>query len=76
MSAKFLDDLVPYAKFATDEVDKHPRTVVRWMKMPDGLPYTVLGNQKLIHIPTAREWLLRRMRNPNPRRDSNERGVR
>jgi hypothetical protein len=33
----------------------------------DGLPYTRLGNQRLIHLATARAWLMRRLR-PNPRR--------
>lgn len=58
---EYLDDFA-------DEVEKHPRTVERWTKQADGLPYAQLGNHKIIHIPTAREWLLSRMRNPNPRR--------
>ena len=57
-------DLEPFA----NEIKKHPRTVRRWMNKPNGLPYTSLGNRILIHIPTAREWMLSRMRHPNPRR--------
>jgi hypothetical protein len=38
------------------------------MNEPNGLPFTQLGNRKIIHLPTAREWLLSRMRRPNPER--------
>jgi hypothetical protein len=57
-------DLEPFA----NEIKKHPRTVRRWMNEPNGLPYTSLGNRILIHIPTAREWMLARMRHRNSRR--------
>jgi hypothetical protein len=67
-SPKFLDDFLDLELFAK-EVDRHPRTVDRWTKEPDGLPYTNIGNRKLFHIPTAREWLMRRMRRPAPRRE-------
>jgi hypothetical protein len=50
------------------EVKRSPRTVIRWMDEPNGLPYTKLGNRRLIHIPSARAWLLGRIRRPNPRR--------
>jgi hypothetical protein len=38
------------------------------MDVPDGLPYTRIGNRILIHVPTAREWIFGRMRKPNTRR--------
>jgi hypothetical protein len=59
-------DLEPFAA----EVKRDPRTVRRWMNEPDGLPFTRIGNRILIHIPTAREWMLSRMRRPNRRRQS------
>jgi hypothetical protein len=65
---RLLDDWKYLHDFAHDEVKKHPRTVERWTKGPNGLPYAYLGNQKIIHIPSAREWLFGRMRNPNQRR--------
>jgi hypothetical protein len=65
----FLADYLDLEPFAA-EVDRNSRTVRRWLNQPDGLPYTRLGNRILIHIPTARAWLLSRMRNPNPRRSS------
>jgi len=68
MSAKFLEDWVPYTEFAKKEVKRHPRTVDRWTRSANGLPYAMLGRIKMIHIPTARQWLLGRMRNPNPSR--------
>ena len=51
-------DLEPFAA----QVKREPRTVRRWMNEADGLPYTKLGNRILIHIPTAREWMLSRIR--------------
>jgi hypothetical protein len=66
MSQHLLEDYLDIDVFASQEVKRHPRTVKRWTDEPDGLPYTTLGNRILIHIPTAREWLFARMRNPNP----------
>lgn len=66
---KLLDDWVGLEDFA-DQVKRHPRTVGRWTQQPDGLPYAMLGNMKIIHIPTAREWLFGRMHQPNRRRTS------
>ena len=56
-------DLEPFAK----EIDRHPRTVRRWLDKPGGLPFTRIGNRILIHVPTARDWLMRRMRNQKKR---------
>jgi hypothetical protein len=56
-------DLELFAK----EVDRDPSTVRRWLDQSNGLPYSRIGNRILIHIPTAREWILGRMRNRNPR---------
>jgi hypothetical protein len=50
------------------EFKRHPRSVRRWTMEPDGLPFVKVGSQVLIHVATAREWLLARMRSPNPRR--------
>jgi hypothetical protein len=63
-----LDDCLELEEFARREVKRHPRTVKRWTRGPDGLPYTSLGKTIIIHIPTAREWMLGRMRRPNQRR--------
>jgi hypothetical protein len=62
----FLTDCVDLEPFAA-ELGRHPRT---WMGEPDGLPFIRIGNRVLVHIPTAREWLLNRMRHPNQRRVS------
>jgi hypothetical protein len=67
MSDAFLTDYLDLEPFAA-EVGRNPRTVRRWMDQPDGLPFTRLGNRVLIHIPTARDWLLSRMHRPNRRR--------
>jgi hypothetical protein len=60
-------DLNPFAA----QVGRDPRTVRRWIDQPNGLPFTRIGNRLLIHIPTAREWLLSRVRQRNPRRRPN-----
>jgi hypothetical protein len=65
---RFLDGYVELPEFARDEVKRSPSTVTRWTQGPDGLPYTMMGRTVLIHIPTAREWLLNRMRRRNSRR--------
>jgi hypothetical protein len=65
--ANLLADYIDLEPFAAD-LNRHPRTVRRWMNQPDGLPFTRIGNRVLIHIPTAREWMLQRMRHRNQRR--------
>ena len=62
-----LDDYVELEDFAA-EVKRTPRTIDGWTKQPDGLPYVQYGYLKLLHVPTAREWLLNRMQQPNKRR--------
>jgi hypothetical protein len=63
--SKVLQDFLDLAPFAK-QVGR-PRTVRRWMDQPNGLPHTRIGNRILIHIPTAREWIMGRMRGRNPR---------
>jgi hypothetical protein len=65
MPPDILDDYVEVPQLAA-QVRKHPRTVLRWMDQPNGLPFVKLGNRRLVHVPTARAWLLGRMRRPNP----------
>jgi hypothetical protein len=65
-------DLEPFAA----QLNRHPRTVRRWMHAPDGLPFVRVGNRILIHLPTASEWILSRMRRPNPRREHKHKGRR
>jgi hypothetical protein len=67
MSPQVLDDFLDLAPFAV-QVGRDVRTVRRWLNKPDGLPFTRLGNRILIHVPTARSWMLGQMRQPNPRR--------
>jgi hypothetical protein len=63
----FCDDFIEATKFATDR-HKHYRTIHRWMDL--GLPYVKLGAKRYVHLPSARDWLLRQVRraNPAPRR--------
>lgn len=64
-----LGEFQEFKAFAAD-IKRCERTVERWTAQPDGLPYIKAGSLRLIHIPTAREWLLNRMRQRNPRRAS------
>jgi hypothetical protein len=73
--SEFLADYQEVEVFA-EELGRHPRTIKRWMDEPDGLPSVKVGNLTLIHIPTARQWLLSRMRHPNPTRGAIERSER
>ena len=72
--SEFLAEYVDLDQFA-EEVDRDPRTVRRWMNEADGLPFVKIGNRLLIHIPTARAWLLSRIRKPNPRRTGEARAA-
>jgi hypothetical protein len=63
----FLDEFLDFEDFGA-QVGRCSRTIERWTQETDGLPYTWLGNTRLIHVPTAREWVLSRMRYPNRRR--------
>jgi hypothetical protein len=65
--SNLLEDFIDIEPFAA-QVKRDPRTVRRWMNGPDGLPYAKIGNRLLIHLPSAREWLLSRVRRPNQRR--------
>jgi hypothetical protein len=59
-------DLAPFAK----KVKRHPRSVRRWTREPDGLPFVKLGNRVLIHVDTAKAWIFSRMQKPNPSRSA------
>ena len=60
MSTQVLEDFLDLEPFAA-QIDRDPRTVRRWLNQPDGLPFTRLGNRILIHVPSARDWMLSRM---------------
>ena len=67
---RVLDDFLTLAAFAA-EVGRCPRTIARWLDVESNpLPHTRLGNQVLVHVPSARQWLLDKMRRrrPNARR--------
>jgi hypothetical protein len=49
-------------------VGRDERTIRNWCAEPDGLPFLKLGQRRLIHVPSAREWLLKKLRRPNPDR--------
>jgi hypothetical protein len=66
-SINILEDYVGIGQFA-DAVGKHPRTILRWTSVSEGLPFVKLGKTRLIHMPSARQWLVERIQRPNPSR--------
>jgi len=50
------------------ELHCSPRTVARYENRPDGIPALMVGSRKLYRLAAVREWLVRREREPNPRR--------
>jgi hypothetical protein len=62
MSTNLFEDFLELEPFAA-HVKRTTRTVRRWIDEPNGLPYTQLGNRILIHVPTARQWIMSRMEN-------------
>jgi len=62
---QLLNDFISLEE-AAKEIHRHPRTLQRWMKQPDGLPFTRMGKSRLLHVPTWQAWLMSRMRTPNP----------
>ena len=69
LDSRVLDEFVELEDFARNEVRRHPRTVKRWTKQPDGLPTTYMGRTEMVHLPTAKEWLRNRIKQRNPRRE-------
>ena len=66
-SQNILDDYVLQSKFAVDhDVSEH--TVARYRAEPDGLAYAVFGGKVYIHVPSAREWMAKRIRRRSPLR--------
>jgi hypothetical protein len=57
-------DLEPFA----ENVNRHPRSVYRWLKQPNGLPYVKLGSRILIPVAAARGWIDSQIHQSNPRR--------
>jgi hypothetical protein len=62
MSTNLFEDMLELEPFAA-HVKRTPRTVRRWLDEPNGLPYTKLGKRILIHVPSAKSWLMSRMQN-------------
>jgi hypothetical protein len=67
MSSRLLADFLTFDQLAKD-LGRHPRTIDRWTRQRDGLPYTSMGKVKLVHIAEWQKWLLSRTRRPNPDR--------
>jgi hypothetical protein len=46
----------------------HDRTLYRYDKEPDGLPFCYIGGKKYRPLRACSEWLARRVKYPNPTR--------
>jgi hypothetical protein len=68
MPPRLLADFLTPEELAK-ELRRHPRTIDRWMKQPNGaLPYTTMGKTKLIPVASWNAWLMGRLKVPNPER--------
>jgi hypothetical protein len=67
MSLQNFDDLEPVRTVAR-RLGRSVRTVMRWTKMPDGLPFVRVGQTPYLHAPPTRQWIERRLKRPNPTR--------
>ena len=50
------------------EVNRSPKTVARWERQPNGLPYTQLGGRRIYRKTSVIAWIESQERRPNPRR--------
>ena len=66
MTSQPFDDVS--IKQAAQQLGKHPRTLMRWTREPNGLPFIRLGQAPYIHLPTLAVWLKGRIQRPNPPR--------
>jgi hypothetical protein len=69
MIDNILEDFAPEGDFAK-AIGVCRRSISRYRKQADGLPYAMIAGRIYIHVPGAREWLERRVRHPNPTRDA------
>jgi hypothetical protein len=74
MSDAFLQDCLEHKEFAK-EVGVSERTQRRYEDVL-GMPFIQLGRKRYIHVPTARQWLMSRMRRRNPERQPRPRSQR
>jgi hypothetical protein len=65
MPPQSLDDLETI-KDAARRLGKHPRTLMRWTRQPDGMPFVRIGLVPYLHIPTTKAWIESRITRPNP----------
>jgi hypothetical protein len=63
----FLDGFQPERDFAK-ECGVAQRTVARYRKEPNGLPWLNFGGKIFIEIEGGKQWLRRRLRQSNPTR--------
>ena len=67
MSPSLLEGFLTEPELAR-ELKRCVRTIRRWTREPDGLPYTVIGKQRLHNRESVVRWLMQRERRLNPRR--------
>jgi hypothetical protein len=67
MSIKSFDDLEPVRDVAA-RLGRSHRTLMRWTRLPDGLPFVRIGHTPYLHVPSTQQWIARRLTRPNPTR--------
>jgi hypothetical protein len=74
MSSQAFDD-IETVKVVAKRLGKHVRTIMRWTKEPDGLPFIRIGQVPYLHIPTTQQWVEHRIQRPNPPRPARRKRV-
>lgn len=64
---RLLDDFWTIEELA-EELGVTTRTIRRYIDEPNGLPHVAIGRRTRFHKPAVREWLMSRMKRPNPSR--------
>jgi excisionase family DNA binding protein len=69
MSNHILANYLDLASLA-QELDLHPRTLMRWIEQPNGLPCTKLGRRILFNRDSVQNWIAAQERKPPASRRS------
>jgi hypothetical protein len=67
MPADILEGYIDLAPLA-EELDRNPRTIMRWTEQPNGLPFVRLGRRIMFKRESVRNWISAREHKPNTRR--------
>ena len=68
-------DQLETVKQVAARLNKHPRTIMRWTRQADGLPFVRIGKVPYLHVPSTQRWIERRIQHPNPPHTARKRRI-